>query len=91
MLLFPLGKIQSAYESSIEFEKGIEKVLETADNKTQVIFIVNLTDYFSNPKPGLFIYYKEYAGNSRKMAALQEEYSSFYHSCISEQKKKNDL
>ncbi|MBN2213098.1 MAG: lysophospholipid acyltransferase family protein [Bacteroidales bacterium] len=91
VLLFPQGKIQSVYMPSFTFEKGIEKVLEKVENKIQIIFIVNMTDYFSYPKPALFIYYREYSGNSFKGSALQEEYNSFYHSCICEQQKKNDL
>jgi hypothetical protein len=89
VLMFPQGKIQSVYESSFVFEKGIEKVLEIVDNPIQIIFIVNLTDYFSYPKPGLYIYYKEYKDSKSGVDALQKEYNSYYQSCISEQQKKN--
>jgi 1-acyl-sn-glycerol-3-phosphate acyltransferase len=88
VLLFPQGKIQSVYESSFKFEKGIEKVLEAVENPIQIIFIVNMTDYFSRPKPGLYIYHKEYEDNDFKVVTLQNEYNSFYHSCQSEQQKK---
>ena len=91
VLLFPQGKIQSVYGSSFEFEKGIEKVLEAVENPIQIIFIVNMIDYFSYPKPGLYIYHREYGDNNRKAVNLQKDYNSFYHSCISEQQKKNDV
>ena len=91
VMLFPQGIIQSVYESSFEFEKGIEKVLEAVENPIQIIFIVNMIDYFSYPKPGLYIYYKEYGDNNRKAVNLQKDYNSFYHSCISEQQKKNNV
>lgn len=91
VLLFPQGKIQSVYESTFKFEKGIEKVLEAVECSIQIIFIVNLTDYFSDPKPGLYIYYREYEDNKSGTVTLQEEYNSFYQSCISEQQKKNAL
>ena len=89
VLMFPQGEIQSVYESSFVFEKGIEKILETVDNPIQIIFIVNLTDYFSNPKPGLYIYYKEHEDSKSGIDTLQKEYNSYYRSCISEQQKKN--
>jgi hypothetical protein len=88
VLLFPQGKIQSVYQTSFIFEKGIEKILEKVDTQLQIIFIVNLTDYFSNPKPGLYIYHREYKGHNMKAATLQEEYNRFYYSCVSEQQKK---
>lgn len=91
VLLFPQGEIQSVYESSFKFEKGIEKVLEAVENPMQIIFVVNMIDYFSGPKPGLYIYHREYADSNYKAATLQNEYNSFYHSCISEQQKKNDI
>lgn len=91
VLLFPQGKIQSVYESSFIFEKGIEKVLEAVDNPIQIILIVNLTDYFSDPKPDLYIYFREYSGNNLVAASLQKEYNSFYQSCISVQQKMNDV
>jgi 1-acyl-sn-glycerol-3-phosphate acyltransferase len=89
VLMFPQGKIQSLYETSFIFEKGLEKVMEAVENPIQIIFIVNLTDYFSEPKPGLFIYYKVYKNVKSGIVMLQKEYNSFYHSCISEQQKKN--
>ncbi len=90
VLMFPQGKIQSAYISSFTFEKGIEKVLEKVKNDIQIIFIVNLTDYFSYPQQSLYIFYRVYSGNSFRAADLQKEYNSFYHACISEQQKKDD-
>lgn len=89
VLMFPQGEIQSVYQSSFTFEKGLEKILEAVDNPIQIIFIVNLTDYFSEPKPGLYIYYKEYKDVKSGVVMLQKEYNSFYRSCISEQQKKN--
>lgn len=90
VLMFPQGKIQSLYESSFLFEKGIERILEAVDNPIQIMFIVNMTDYFSDPKPVLYIYYMEHEDNNSDVVALQKEYNNFYHSCISEQLKRNE-
>ncbi len=90
VLMFPQGKIQSLHESSFKFEKGIERILKAVGNPIQIIFIVNLTDYFSNQKPGLYIYFKACENSKSGIVALQQEYDGFYQSCISEQQKMND-
>ena len=33
VLIFPQGEIQSVYESTFKFEKGLEKIMEKVDNK----------------------------------------------------------
>lgn len=91
VLIFPQGEIQSVYESTFKFEKGLEKILEKVDNKIQIILIVNMIDYFSSPKPGLYIYYRELEDTNSGIVTLQEKYNRFYQSCISEQQKINAL
>jgi 1-acyl-sn-glycerol-3-phosphate acyltransferase len=90
ILFFPQGKIHSMHDDSFIFEKGIEKLLEMVENKIQIFLIVNLIDYFSHGKPGLFIFFREYAAERYDMDFLQHEYNRFYTSCISEQKLKTD-
>jgi hypothetical protein len=89
VLLFPQGEIQSIYTSSFRFEKGIEKLLGMIENKIQILFIVNLIDYFSQPKPGLYVFFKEFTAENREIDFMQKEYNLFYSSCISEQQQNN--
>jgi 1-acyl-sn-glycerol-3-phosphate acyltransferase len=91
ILLFPQGRIQSIFTASFEFEKGIERMLQMVKNKIQIMFIVNLIDYFSHPDPGLYIFFKEYDGESSDIVFLQNEYNLFFSSCISQQRQKKDL
>ena len=86
VLMYPQGKIQSMHDIDFQFEKGIEHVLKRLDNPVQLIFMVSLIDYFSNPKPGLFLYLKEYAENDLSIKTIRLKFSEFYQNCIELQK-----
>ena len=49
--------------------------------------MVNLVDYFSNAKPGVFIFFEEYTG-SYSASEMQNGFNSFYQKCINIQKQK---
>jgi len=83
VLMFPQGKIESMHNQKIKFEQGIEHVLKKTEGKVQVLFLVNLTDYFSNPKPGLYMYIREHTGPDNSTETLQSEFNGFYASCVS--------
>jgi len=84
VLLFPQGEIQSLYTQSIRFENGIGHIMKKVTGSIQIIFLVSLVDYFSNPKPGLYLYLKEYTGKDYTKESLEKEYNRFYANCISE-------
>jgi len=83
VLLFPQGQIESIHNQNIRFERGIEHVLKKTEGKVQVLFLVNLIDYFSNPKPGLYMYIRERTGQDNSTETLQNEFNCFYASCVS--------
>jgi 1-acyl-sn-glycerol-3-phosphate acyltransferase len=85
VLIFPQGKIQSLNDREICFEKGIEWVLQHLKNEVQIVFQVNLVDYFSDRKPGLYSYVREYTGGT-SLQPLQNEYRLFYNQSIEKQK-----
>lgn len=87
VLLFPQGEFSSLYEAEIRFEKGIEYILKKTSAKVQIIFMVNLIEYFSESKPGLFIYISEYQGQDFDAVSLEAEYNRFYKRCIAENMK----
>jgi hypothetical protein len=82
VLMFPQGKIESMHKQDIVFEKGIEYVLKKASVKPQVIFLVNLVDYFSDAKPQLYMYLREYNGTSFSTETLQKEFNFYYSECV---------
>jgi 1-acyl-sn-glycerol-3-phosphate acyltransferase len=88
VLLFPQGEIESLYTHSLHFEPGIEYILKKLNRKIQVVFVANLVDYFSNPRPTLYVYLKEYTSDSMSVEDIQSDYNAFYSQCIMENLKK---
>ena len=87
VLLFPQGEIQSIYTQTIEFQKGTEYIIRKAGSQNlQLIWMVSLVDYGSNPKPTLTLYFKEYNPAEATTEELQHAYNDFYQDCINEQK-----
>lgn len=84
VLLFPQGEIQSMHVPEINFEKGIEHIIRKVNNKLHIVFLVNIIDYFSEQKPGLYMYFKEYQRESFSTEVLQQEFNLFYNEAVSE-------
>ena len=82
VLIFPQGSIKSMHEQKIVFEKGIQRIVEKVAKEVQIIFVANMIDYFSNPKPGLYIHIKSYSGNVYDKNTLESEYNLFYRSVV---------
>lgn len=85
VLIFPQGEIKSIYENTIRFEKGIDRLLKKSNN-IQVLQVVNLIDYFSNSKPTLYIYLKEFELDNQNADTIEKSYQDFYFQSISKQK-----
>lgn len=81
MLLFPQGKFESLHQHQLKLEKGFETVLRNTQQTVQLLFVVNLIEYFSNPKPSVFIYAKTYRYDQQSALDMQEAYHHFYEEC----------
>jgi len=86
VLMYPQGEIQSMHEPDFKFERGLEHILKKIENPVQVVFMVSLVDYFSNPKPGLFLYLKEFDGMDFKTESILLKFNKFYADCVEKQK-----
>ena len=86
VLMFPQGRIESIYKNDFLFEKGIEYVMNKTGTRPQIVFLVNLIDYFSNQRPGLYMYLKEYNGTDISTGNLQKEFNRYYSECTAAQK-----
>jgi len=86
VLLFPQGKIESMHQQEIKFEKGLEWILKKTGSSVQIIFLANLIDYFSMPKPTLSIYFQEYSVVDFQTATLERDYNIFFNKCLQNQK-----
>jgi 1-acyl-sn-glycerol-3-phosphate acyltransferase len=90
VMLFPQGKIASVYEQSIHFERGLERILKAVHGTVQVVFVANLIDYFSTPKPSLFIYVQEWKSMNTGIHQIQDDYNVFYKECVASNIRKAD-
>jgi 1-acyl-sn-glycerol-3-phosphate acyltransferase len=79
VLLFPQGKIESHHTESFTFEKGAVRIINEVKDDAQVVFVVNLVEYYSHAKPSLYMYLSEYDGRKETETA----YNDFYASVIS--------
>ncbi|MGC9150848.1 MAG: lysophospholipid acyltransferase family protein [Microbacter sp.] len=89
VLLFPQGEIQSAYLERFRFQKGIQYILNRCPADTQVLFVANLTDYFSDIKPTLFVYFQSYSVADLKKLGPEAAYNLFYTNSVNRQKNKS--
>ena len=85
LLLYPQGEIQSSYHFPVKFEKGLLKILNGTNKEFQLIFLVVLTDYFSNKQPLLNLNLTEYSGRFSH-GEIEKVYNSFMKECIDNQK-----
>ena len=86
VLIFPQGKIQTMHLQTFQFEKGIERILKEKEGKVQILFMANLVDYFSAPKPIVNCYIQEYEDVLYSLEAIQDQYNGFYQRCVEAQK-----
>ena len=81
VLIFPQGEIQSLYNDKICFDKGLEFILKKLTGKIHFIFLVSLIDYFSDQKPSLYMYFREYTDEDLTIQAVEKAYAGFYSRC----------
>jgi 1-acyl-sn-glycerol-3-phosphate acyltransferase len=87
VLVFPHGSLQSMHQQSFRFEKGIERIIKNRRGQLHILFMATLTDYFSNPKPSVYIYINEYDSSGDTIENIENSYNDFYRRCIEKQQK----
>lgn len=88
VLMFPQGKITSMHQQTMVFEKGIERILQHASDIIEVVFMVNIIDYFSDEKPTLYIYLTNYQTDKPNHKDIEKAFQDFYNSCLGTQQKR---
>jgi len=82
VFVFPQGKICSLHQKPIFFEAGIEKILRYTKSNITILFVANLIDYYSNPKPSLYIHLHEYTNSNLSTKAMEDAYNQFYNEAV---------
>jgi len=82
VLLFPQGKIESIYTPYFSFENGLNYLLKHLENGIQLVFNVNLIDYFSQKKPSLNIYFKRFDFSTPiAVKQIEKEFNDYTSEC----------
>lgn len=82
VLLFPQGCIQSIHTPEFSFQKGIEYLLKHSSKEVQLVFNVNLIDYFSEKHPSLSVYYRKYdLPDSFALPLIEDAYNAYAWEC----------
>ena len=88
MLLFPQGELQSMHTDYFAFEAGLDYILKKRKNEIDIIFNVNLVDYFSFKKPGLSIYFKRYLLKNNDLKQIEIDFNTYATECKLQQLRK---
>lgn len=87
LLMFPQGEIQSSYTYPLKFEKGIMRLVKDKNLSYTMVFNAALIDYFSNMKPQLSLYLKNYDFTKLSdISELENDYNKFLKECMLSQK-----
>lgn len=82
LLIFPQGETQSLYTDEFKFENGLNYILKHQISDIQIIFNINLIDYFSDAKPSLSVYYKQIRiSKTTNINEIELQFNSYAKEC----------
>lgn len=78
LLYYPQGEIETMHKDQLVFQRGLEKVVQGNESRISIWMLVVLTDYFSEQKPELHLYLREYCLNGPfDIKALEAAFNAF--------------
>jgi 1-acyl-sn-glycerol-3-phosphate acyltransferase len=78
VLIFPQGKLYPNYTDNIHFEKGVQRIMEQARGKFQMVFASAFIQYYKTTRPVASVYLKnagEISADNLQLA-YQQHYSA---------------
>ena len=82
LLFYPEGNIGTQYRFPKKFQSGGIDFLLSSSHNSEVIFVANLVDYYSNKKPVLSIYIGRPEISLLDKNEVEKAYNQFYGACI---------
>jgi 1-acyl-sn-glycerol-3-phosphate acyltransferase len=82
--IYPTGVMHSQHQQTMQFQNGINRIVEGQTGHFAVVFAVVLVDYFGFVRPEIRIYLENYSGE-RNVIALEKAYHLFYQTCVDKQ------
>lgn len=80
VLIFPQGQLSPNFTPHIKFEKGVQRIIDKAQGKFQLVFAAGFIQYFKHFKPTATVYLKTesviYA--SKSITELQNAYQQYF-------------
>jgi len=78
VLIFPQGKLYSNFVSTIQFEKGIARVMEKATGKFQLLFAATFVQYMKHKKPTATVYLQIEPYQNKSFEDLKNAYQMHF-------------
>jgi len=78
VLIFPQGKLYSNFVNTVQFEKGITRIMEKADGKFQLLFAATFVQYLKHKKPTATVYLKAEPSFGKNFEDLKNAYQMHY-------------
>ena len=86
VVVFPQGKLYSGYVESVDFERGLEKIINSTNKSYQYLFVSMFVDYFEHRKPSVFCYLqKKNAGEMNNFREVEAEFNKHYQASLKRQ------
>jgi 1-acyl-sn-glycerol-3-phosphate acyltransferase len=78
VLIFPQGKLYSNFVSTIQFEKGIARVMEKATGEFQLLFAATFVQYMKHKKPTATVYLQIEPYQNKSFEDLKNAYQMHF-------------
>ena len=78
VLIFPQGKLYSNFVNTVQFEKGIARVMEKAGGKFQLLFAATFVQYLKHKKPTATVYLQVEPYEGKSFEDLKNAYQIHY-------------
>ena len=78
VLIFPQGKLYSNFVNTVQFEKGIARIMEKAEGKFQLLFAATFVQYLKHKKPTATVYLQVEPSGGKSFEDLKNTYQMHY-------------
>ncbi len=86
VLIFPQGKLYSLHSKTVNFEKGVSRIINASKRNFNYVFAVILTDYFDQRKPKLKIELQNWSQPEfASLQVIKNAYNKHYETVLNQQ------
>jgi 1-acyl-sn-glycerol-3-phosphate acyltransferase len=78
VLIFPQGKLYSNFVNTVQFEKGIARVIEKSGGQFQLLFAATFIQYLKHKKPTATVYFQIEPSQNKNFEDLKNGYQMHY-------------